>query len=598
MESIKKLLNLLTLSEKNRAFLLIILILVMGFFDVLGVASILPFIAVISNPELVETNTVLTYLYQLSNFLGVESTEQFLIALGAGSFLLLVTSLSFKTLTIYFQNRFIFMCEYNIGKRLITNYLTQPYTWFLNKHSADLGKSILSEVNQVVAQSIIPMIFIVSQSVVSLGMLTLLIIADPILALNIALVFGLSYGGIFFFIKNFLSRLGSERLQANKERFLSVLEAFNATKEIKVGGLESVYIKRFSKAAKVFAHNQVIASVGAQFPRYFIEGIAFGGLIILILFLREGSDNFANIIPILTLYAFAGYRLIPSLQQLYSCFSQLRFSRKALDALNNDMVNLNSSNYKENDTSVLMPFNKSIVLKNVYFNYPNYKKTTLQNINLTIPAFKKVGIVGATGSGKTTIVDVILGLLDPSQGTLSVDEQPILHANKRSWQKGIGYVPQQIYLADTSVAANIALGEDAENIDYKLVEQATKIANFHDFVINELPQSYNTIIGERGVKLSGGQRQRIGIARALYHNPQVLILDEATSALDNLTEKAVMEAINNLGNKITIILIAHRLSTVKSCDTIFLMDKGKLKAQGTYEDLIHIDENFKNMASS
>ena len=598
MESIKKLLNLLTLAEKSRAFFLIILILIMAFFDVLGVASILPFIAVISNPQLIETNTILAHLYQLSILLGVESTEQFLIALGVGSFILLVTSLSFKALTIFFQNRFIFMCEYSIGKRLIANYLFQPYTWFLNKHSADLGKSILSEVSQVIGQSIIPMMIIVSQSAVSLGMLALLVIADPMLAFNIALVLSLSYGGIFFFIKNFLSRLGSERLQANKERFLSVLEAFSATKEIKVGGLETVYIERFSKAAKVYANNQGVASVSAQLPRYFIEGIAFGGLIILILFLRKGNDNFASIIPILTLYAFAGYRLMPSLQQLYSCFSQLRFSRKALDALNNDMVNLKVGDYKENNIPVLMPFNKSITLNNVYFYYPNYKKTTLQNINLTIPALKKVGIVGATGSGKTTIVDVILGLLDPSQGTLSVDEQPIVYANKRSWQKGIGYVPQQIYLADTSVAANIAFGVDAKKIDYKLVEQATKIANFHDFVINELPQSYNTIIGERGVKLSGGQRQRIGIARALYHNPQVLILDEATSALDNLTEKAVMEAINNLGNKITIILIAHRLSTVRSCDTIFLMDKGKLKAQGTYEDLIHIDENFKNMASS
>jgi len=598
MKTLKKLLNLLSLAEQSQAFFLIILILLMSLLDVLGVVSILPFIAVLSNPQLIESNTILAYLYEFSSFLGVTSNEQFLLLLGMTSFLLLIISLSFKALTTFIQIRFILMCEYSIGSRLIKNYLYQPYTWFLNKHSADLGKSILSEVSQVIGSSIIPMMTLIAQSTVSLGMLTLLVIANPALAFNIAIVLSLSYGGIFFFLKNLLSRLGSERLKANKDRFLSVQEAFSATKEIKVGGLEKIYINRFSKAAKVYANNQAIASLSSQLPRYFIEGIAFGGLIILILFLMKGSDNFTSIIPILTLYAFAGYRLMPALQHIYSSFSVLRFSEKALDSLYNDMKNLKIIEHKENTIPVVMPLTKSITLDNMHFSYSNSKRTTLHNINLTIPAFKKIGIVGATGSGKTTMVDIILGLLNPSQGTLNVDGNPIVDTNKRSWQRAIGYVPQEIYLADTSVAANIAFGVDAKNIDLKLIEKAAKTANLHNFVINELPQSYNTIIGERGVRLSGGQRQRIGIARALYHNPQILILDEATSALDNTSEKVVMEAIKNIGNKITIIMIAHRLSTVKNCDTIFFMEKGELKAQGAYNDLIRIDENFKNMAST
>ena len=242
-----------------------------------------------------------------------------------------------------------------------------------------------------------------------------------------------------------------------------------------------------------------------------------------------------------------------------------------------------------------MTFNKSIALNNIEYNYPNSKHTTLKNINLIIPAFSKVGFVGPTGSGKTTAIDIILGLLDPSKGTLTVDGNIIKSHNKRSWQKNIGYVPQQIYLSDTTIAANIAFGVEKKEINYEAVKDAAKIANLNDFVINELPNHYDTVVGERGVRLSGGQRQRIGIARALYNKPQVLILDEATSALDKVTEAEVMEAMNNLSNKITIIIIAHRLSTVKNCDNIFLLGNGNLKDQGTYDDLVIKNDNFKKM---
>ena len=242
--------------------------------------------------------------------------------------------------------------------------------------------------------------------------------------------------------------------------------------------------------------------------------------------------------------------------------------------------------------------NNSIKLSDINFSYGNNDQKVLKDINLKITAFSKVAFVGATGSGKTTIVDLILGLLIPKNGgTLSVDKSVITENNKRSWQRKIGYVPQQIYLADDTVAANIAFGKDPKDIDQERIEKVSKIANLHNFVVNELPIKYQTTIGERGVRLSGGQRQRIGIARALYHNPQVLILDEATSALDNLTEQAVMEAVHNLGGNITIILIAHRLSTVKKCDTIFLLEKGELKKQGTFEELAKVSDHFRTTVS-
>ena len=310
------------------------------------------------------------------------------------------------------------------------------------------------------------------------------------------------------------------------------------------------------------------------------------------------GDNFNSIAPKLALYAFVGYRLLPAFQGIYYATSSIRYSHSILDSLHKDLMNLSSypmAKTKTKTSSMILA--NSIKLKNIKFSYPGGKRTSLENISLIIPAFSKVGIVGSTGSGKTTMVDVILGLLDPQAGELIVDDSAITNINKRSWQKSIGYVPQQIYLADDTVASNIAFGVETKHIDQKLIEKASKMANLHDFVTSELPKNYNTIIGERGIRLSGGQRQRIGIARALYQDPKILILDEATSSLDNLTENMVMEAMNNLGNKITTIIIAHRLSTVKKCDQIYLLNKGRIEAQGTFEDLLITNKNFKKMAS-
>ena len=239
----------------------------------------------------------------------------------------------------------------------------------------------------------------------------------------------------------------------------------------------------------------------------------------------------------------------------------------------------------------MLTFSKEIVLKNIFYNYPNASITALKDINLKIPAKNTIGFIGKTGSGKTTAIDIILGLLDPQKGKLQVDEKIITKENSKAWQGLIGYVPQHIYLSDDTVSANIAFGVNSNDINQKAVEKASKIANLHQFVLDELPNKYQTTIGERGVRLSGGQRQRIGIARALYHDPKLLVLDEATSALDNQTEQAVMDAVNNLNKDITIILIAHRLDTVKNCNIIFKLDKGRLVGQGTYNELIN-NKNF------
>ena len=597
MEIIHKLLDLLSPAERKRAGVLMVMMLFMALLDMLGVASILPFIAVLANPALVETNPILSWAYQFSANVGVNSQEQFLFLLGFLVFVLLVFSLGFKALTTYAQTRFALMREYSISKRLVEGYLHQPYSWFLNRHSADLGKNILSEVSGVIHGGLIPSMNLIAQLTVTIALLGLLLSVDPLLAISVGLVLGIAYSSILALMSGRLKSLGQERIQANQERYTVVSEAFGAAKEVKAGGLESIFIDRFARPAETYAKGQATAQVIAQMPRFIMEAIAFGGMLLVILYLMFQSGSFASALPIIALYAFAGYRLMPALQQIYGAVTQLKFAGPALKALHTDLMGLNQFKSYSNVIEPL-PLKERIELKNIFYQYPNANSPALNGVIFSIPVRSTVGLVGSTGSGKTTTVDVILGLLEPQKGELYIDGRVVNESNRRQWQKSIGYVPQNIYLADDTVSANIAFGLAPELVNQKAVERAAKIANLHDFITHNMSKGYSTMVGERGVRLSGGQRQRIGIARALYHNPSVLVLDEATSALDNLTEQAVMEAVRNLSNSITVIIIAHRLTTVRECNQIFLFDNGIIKANGSFDDLVETSDQFRAMAAT
>ena len=551
-----------------------------------GVASILPFMAVLTNPEIIETNFILNYIFEFSRSFGVQNNQEFIFALGVLVFLLLLISLLFKALTYYVQARFVYMREYTIGKRLVEGYLNQPYSWFLSRHSADLGKTILSEVQQLVNDGLRPLLELISKSMITIAIITLLIIVDIKLTLIVGFLLLGAYLIIFYSVSRFLNISGNKRLINNQLRFTTINEAFGAAKEVKLGGLEKSFINRFSNSAQIYAQTHASRMVISALPRYILEAIAFGGILLMILYIMSKTGSFNSTLPIVSLYVFAGYRLMPAIQQIYEAFTQLTFIRPSLDKLCEDLQNLKSFN--ENKDQEILPFKKSINLRNIHFSYPNTPRITLSELNLSISAKSTVGIVGVTGSGKTTMIDIILGLLEPQKGTLEIDGKVVTKKNIRSWQSSIGYVPQQIFLSDDTIASNIAFGLETEDINQEAVEKASKIANLHEFVINELPKKYQTKIGERGVRLSGGQRQRIGIARALYHNPQLLILDEATSALDNQTEKAVMDAINNLGKNITIILIAHRLNTIKMCDKNYILENGKIKKEAKFEEIVNV----------
>ena len=593
MKNLKKLLYFFKSRERKSLIYLSIMILVMAMLDMIGIASIVPFVTVLSDPSIVETNTFLNSLFNFSKNFGVDDNQKFLFVLGMIVFILLMVSLAFKAITTYFQLRFVQMCQYRISKRFIESYLYQSYSWFLNRHSADLGKTILSEVGAIVKGGINPMIELVAKGMVSVSLIILLIIVDIKLALTVGLTFSLAYALVYKLIRNYMRKIGQESLDFNRSRFEAVTEAFGAAKEIKVSGLEQAYIDRFSIPARLYALRQASSQIIIQLPRYFLEAIAFGGMLLVILYLMSENKNFASILPIITLYAFAGYRLIPSLQQIFGSIAHLRFVDASLNSLYKDLKSLHSFDSKKKANPLILK--KEITLKHINYKYPDASKMALRDISFTIPNRYSVGIVGATGSGKTTLVDIMLGLLEAQSGTLEIDGKIITKNNSRSWQQSIGYVPQNIFLADDTISANIAFGLDPNEVNQEDVEDAAKIANLHDFIIQDLSLNYQTSIGERGVRLSGGQRQRIGIARALYHKPQVLIFDEATSALDNRTEKIVMETLHKLRKKITIVMIAHRLKTVRDCDMILMLENGELIGHGSYNELLNTNKKFAEM---
>ncbi len=591
MKTLNKFIYLLSTHERRRIIFLLFTVLIMAFIEMLGLASILPFIGMLSNPDILNTNKYLGEIFNYVKNFGVDSENEFIFFLGIFVFTLLIISLIFKASITYLQVRFNSMCQYNIGRRIIKGYLNKSYSWFLNRNSAELGKNILTEVSTVVGNGLSPLLNLVVQSIMSLTILTLLIIVDPKLALIIGLILCLAYVIVYKSLLNIINLKSQERFKANQWRFTAVSEAFGAVKEIKLSGLEQTYIDRFSEPAKSLAKNQASLQVIGKLPRYAIEAIAFGGMLLIVLYLIAQSKNFTDAVPIIALYVFAGYRLMPSAQQIYISATQLRSIIPALDALHKDIASLEKP-VKKIGEKIL--FNKSINLRNINFNYPNNEKLALKKINLKIQSGTKVGIIGTTGSGKTTLIDLILGLLEPKDGKIEVDDKVIKKNSLRSWQSLIGYVPQQIYLADDTIAANIAFGENPKNINLNDIETATKIANIHEFISKELPLKYQTKVGERGIRLSGGQIQRIGIARALYRKPQILVLDEATSALDNITEKSVLDKLNNFGNNVTIIIITHRLTSIKNCDNIYLIDKGEIKGEGTFDKLEKENSLFNN----
>jgi ATP-binding cassette, subfamily B, bacterial PglK len=587
MKQFLEALQLLSVRERRQVYLLMPGIVLMACLEVAGIAAISPFLSLVTNPESIETNGVLRWLYRTFSF---ESTQSFVVFMGLVALALLVTSNLFALFMNWLLVRFAWFRNHSLSERLLAQYLGRPYTFFLERNTSEMGKNILAEVQQVVNGLLVPGMLTLANIIVVLFILIFLIILNPLRAIIVALALGSGYVLVYTLLQRRMARYGDESVQANKARFQLANEALGGVKEIKLLGRENVFLANFAKVSKLFSKRMAMAEVLSNSPRYVLDTIAFGTIltIMIVLYTQDASQ----VIPVVGVYAFAGYRLMPALQQIYRHLTKARFHTSVLATVKRD---LDVMTVTFPDNVERLPFQDRLELSNISFKYPTARTALLNNLSLTIPRNTSVAFVGATGSGKTTLVDILLGLLPPDEGQVSVDGQPLVKDNLRNWQANIGYVPQTIFLSDGTIAQNIAFGIAKHKLDMEAVIKAATIANLHDFV-STLPEGYNTVVGERGVRLSGGQRQRIGLARALYHDPSVLILDEATSALDNVTEEAVFQAIKNVMGKKTVIMIAHRISTVRACDTIFVLEQGRIVSQGSYGELLGSSRHFQALA--
>lgn len=594
---IKKIKIIITPQEKWQLLILFASILLSAFFQALGVVSILPFMGVVMQPEIIESNRWLNLLY---NSLGFTSVNSFIIFIGILMLLIIIIGNLTSALATWLKVRFAYRKNHDISSALLKKYLSLPYVYFLTQNTADLSKNILSETGVLTGGFILPLINIMISSFVAIGILSMLLFTNAYITILSAIIFGGSYALIYFYFHDKLKINGAKRLKENKQRFKTAGEALGGIKDIKVMGREGFFYHRYLRHSREFSNLEAWSVLISQMPRYFLETIAFGGIVTLVLYFISTVGNANEAIPMISFFAFAAYRLMPALQMVFASSTQVRFSQMTVNRIIEDLSEKGGFSEQflvyEKEPVKPMPFKTSLQLKEVSFNYPNTNEPVIHNISLPIMHNTSVGLVGPTGAGKTTLVDIILGLLTPQKGEFFADGIKIDENNILNWQKNLGYVPQHIYLSDDTIMNNIAFGIPAEKIDRKTVERVAKISNLHDFIISELPNGYQTIVGERGIRLSGGERQRVGIARALYHDPEVLVLDEATSSLDGITESAVLEAINNVAKLKTVIIIAHRLTTVKDCDIIYLIDKGKITAQGTYDELMSSSASFRAMA--
>jgi len=559
---------------------MVVCITVSSMWNIGSIASLMPFMQVVAEPERIQD---IPFAVEVMERLSIESTSTFLMVAGSAVLFLFITGNLFLAFVIWVTIAFARRVSYQLATRLYSTYLSQGYPFFLGRNSSELIKNLFGETGIVAKNIVQPVMQVLADGILSLAIVVFLILADPKVAAIAAVVIGGGYGLIYFLFRALLMRASNRKVRYNKMRYSLASESLGAIKEVKLRSLEQFYYGQLSKASNRLEKAKGQTKSVSKLPRYFLEILVFGGMLAIVLVLFAGDYDTSRIIPLLSIYAMAGYRLLPSMQRVFAAVASVKGSHASIELIHEEL-SLAGDNELPSQPDEPMPFEEELRLEDISFSYEGTDLPVLEHVDVAVRKNHTVGIAGPTGCGKTTLVDVILGLLEPQEGRVLSDGVEITPENVRAWRANFGYVPQSIFISDTTIAKNIAFGLPDEEIDMEQVRFAARLASLDEYV-ESLPEGYETVLGERGVRMSGGQRQRVGIARALYRNPPILVFDEATSALDNTTEKVVMEAINQLSHQKTIIMIAHRLSTLEVADNVVLMDRGKVVDSGTYEEL-------------
>ncbi len=588
--NVAKVVALFSSREKRHLLVVIFFSVFVALIEAVGIGAILPFMEVATKPSSIRESGYLRTIYDL---LGFKSDTSFIIALGIAVLSIIIITNASQALLHYISVRFSNMRRHTLSLRLFSDYLKQQFVFFLNKNSYDFVKNVTGEIGIMINTTLVQFIELITRVIQVAVLMIFLILLNPLVTLIIAASTMSLYALIFLLAKKTLTRLGAERFEFNAARSRIVSETFWGIKEMKLSGSEAEMIAEYSSPSLRLAHNMVASAVISDVPKFALETAAFSAIISFVLYKIIRSGGLLDVAASITLVVYAGYRILPAIQALFRSVAQLRYGTATVQKISAEFATVTNGSALPRSKPSRLPFNRTLELKNIVFLYPNTDAPVIRDLSLTIPANSLIGLAGRTGCGKTTLVDIMMGLLEAQSGSILVDGLGLQQNIIRRWQANIGYVPQNIYLANSSISANIAFGIKENQIDRQAVIRAARLSQLHDFVTEELKEGYATTIGEKGIRLSGGQRQRIGIARALYRDPTVLIMDEATSALDNQTERAVMEAIDTLQGTRTIILIAHRLSTLKKCDIIYLLDRGAIVDSGTYAELSKRNKYFQ-----
>jgi len=558
--------------------------------EILSIGSVIPFLSILTSPEQVFHNVAIQPVIIFFDF---KSAEGLVLPITICFISATIFAGVIRLILVFVNTRFSFAIGHDLSINIYNKTLLQPFHVHIDRNSSEIVNGIASKTDLVIFQILLPFLNLLSSIVMIFIITTALVILNPLVAISVMGGLGLIY---CFLIKiTSFQLLGNSQIIADKStiRIKSLQEGLGGIRDILLSGTQGTYCNIFKDADLPLRRSQANNAFISLSPRYAMEALGMVLIAIVAFHLTSSDKSAQSAIPLLGTLAFGAQRLLPMLQLAYQGWSSILGGYGSLV----DILGFLDQKIPKVSNEVSIDFNENIILKDMSFRYKNDQINVLDNINLEIPKGSCVGFIGPTGSGKSTMADILMGLLVPTSGTLMIDGKDMLPNALRSWQKNISHVAQDIFLSDNTIKENVAFGVLYHEINMDRVVKAVSIAQIDD-VINDLPEKYNTLVGERGIRLSGGQNQRIGIARALYNESKLMVFDEATSALDNITERAVMGAVNNLLHKKTIIMIAHRLSSVRNCDIIYVMDKGRIVASGSYEELLDTSVIFKKMLNS
>lgn len=575
---LNKLKYIFTKTDKIKIFILMIVVVIGSFLELSAVAIFSPFIELIMEPETLKDSQAMTYLYEL---LQAPDVEYFLAIIAGG----IIAIYIIKNVYIIVEKNVIYRFSYRIQRKISTDllkaYMKEPYTFHLNKNISVLQRSMQEDTDQF-TKGIIHMMEMVAEICVCIAIGIYLYIESKSITVSIAVLLLLCLAFFSYISKKYSSAWGREGQQHKSKIYQWMNQSLGGIKEIKVLNREKSFVEQydhyFSQYVRVLRLNRLIGVI----PKYIIEMVSMTGLLLAIIVkIFFGQKDLAEFVPQLAVFAVAAFRLLPSVGRINEHLSAVLYAMPSLDLIYNDLKEIEQLDITEQEKNEQWKFTEKIMVKNIVYHYPDSEVNVIEDAGFEIRKGTTVAFIGASGAGKSTMVDILLGLLPPQYGKIYADDMNI-YRNLSTWQKEIGYIPQTIYLSDDTIRNNVAFGIGENEIDEQSVIHALQQAQLYEFV-DSLVDGLDTFVGDRGVRLSGGQRQRIGIARALYHDPEILVLDEATSALDNETESAVMEAIEKLQGQKTIVIIAHRLTTIKNADVVYQVENGKVEKKDKYE---------------